>query len=217
MLGQARARFSSVVSCIHISNLREFFLTTFRPAGPRPSRTVRSRPLPTPDTHRINSRIIAREVRVIDDAGGQLGIFPIREAIELAENRELDLVEVAPEAKPPVCRIMDYGKFKYREQKKEAEARKKRSESTMKEIRLRYRTDVGDLETKLKHAREFLQEGEKVKFSMRFKGREVMYLGLGQEKFESISQRLADIAQVEEKSPLAGRSIHIVLAPAKAK
>jgi translation initiation factor IF-3 len=183
---------------------RELFLTTFRPAGPRPSRTGRARPLPTPDTHRINNRILAREVRVIDEEGGQLGIFPIRDA-------------VAPEAKPPVCRIMDYGKFKYREQKKEAEARKKRTEATVKEIRLRYRTDVGDLETKLKHAREFLQEGEKVKFLMRFKGREAMYLSLGQEKFEVISQRLSDIAQIEEKSPLAGRSIHMVLAPAKPK
>jgi translation initiation factor IF-3 len=156
-------------------------------------------------------------VRVIDEEGGQLGIFPIREAVDLAESRELDLVEVAPEAKPPVCRIMDYGKFKYREQKKEAEARKKRTEATVKEIRLRYRTDVGDLETKLKHAREFLEEGEKVKFLMRFKGREAMYLSLGQEKFDTISQRLADIAQIEEKSPLVGRSIHLVLAPAKPK
>lgn len=173
--------------------------------------------MPTPDTHRINGRILAREVRVIDEGGAQLGIFAIRDAIELAESKELDLVEVAPEAKPPVCRIMDYGKFKYREQKKEAEARKKRSESTIKEIRLRYRTDVGDLETKLKHAREFLVEGEKVKFSMRFKGREVMYLSLGQEKFDTISERLSDVAQVEERSPLAGRSIHIVLAPAKPK
>jgi translation initiation factor IF-3 len=196
---------------------RELFLTTFRPAGPRPSRTGRARPLPTPDTHRINNRILAREVRVIDEEGGQLGIFPIRDAVDLAESKELDLVEVAPEAKPPVCRIMDYGKFKYREQKKEAEARKKRTEATVKEIRLRYRTDVGDLETKLKHAREFLQEGEKVKFLMRFKGREAMYLSLGQEKFEVISQRLSDIAQIEEKSPLAGRSIHMVLAPAKPK
>jgi translation initiation factor IF-3 len=192
-------------------------LSTFRPAAPKPNRSNKAKPVPTSDTHRINGRILAREVRVIDEAGGQLGIYQIRDAIELAESKELDLVEVAPEAKPPVCRIMDYGKFKYKEQKKEAEARKKRSETILKEIRLRYRTDVGDLETKLKQAREFLLEGEKVKFSMKFRGREAMYLSLGQEKFTTVTQRLSDVAQVEESSPLFGRSIHIVMAPLKAK
>jgi translation initiation factor IF-3 len=110
---------------------------------------------------------------------------------------------------------MDYGKFKYKEQKKEAEAKKKRSESTIKELRIRYRTDVGDLETKLKQARDFLAEGDKVKFSMRFKGREVAYVELGLEKFKQIIERLADVATVDERSPGYGRQIHIVLAPAK--
>jgi translation initiation factor IF-3 len=171
----------------------------------------------TPDAHRINHRISAREVRVISDTGEQLGILGIREAIEIAEGREMDLVEVAPEARPPVCRIMDYGKFKYREQKKESEARKKRAENIVKELRIRYRTDSGDLETKLKHAREFLEEGDKVKFSMRFKGREIMYLELGVKKFAEIAGRLADVAQIEEKSPMGGRQIHIVFGPIKAK
>lgn len=167
------------------------------------------------DTHRINHRIIAKEVRVISETGEQLGVIQTRDAIQMAENLDLDLVEVAPEAKPPVCRLMDYGKFKYREQKKEAEAKKKRHENVTKELRIRYRTDVGDIENKIKQARDFLAEGDKVKFSMRFKGREAMYIGLGVEKFEQITQRLADVAVIDEKSPPTGRQIHITFAPAK--
>lgn len=154
-------------------------------------------------------------MRVVIDGGEQLGILSIRDALQKAEELDLDLVEVAPDAKPPVCKIMDYGKFKYREQKKEAEAKKKRTENTLKELRIRYRTDKGDLETKLKHAREFLLEGDKVKFSMRFKGREVMYTDLGLEKFEEIIQALADCSVVDERSPNSGRQLHIVLAPSK--
>ena len=115
-------------------------------------------------------------------------MLSIRDALSKAEEAGLDLVEVAPGAKPPVCKILDYGKFKYKEQKKEAEARKNRSETTTKELRLRYRTDVGDLAVKLKRAREFLAEGDKVKFVMRFKGREAMYLDLGKEKLDEIQQ-----------------------------
>ncbi len=153
---------------------------------------------------------------MVIDGGEQLGILPIRDAIARAESMNLDLVEVAPEAKPPVCKIMDYGKFKYREQKKEAEAKKKRAENVLKELRIRYRTDKGDLDTKLKHAREFLIEGDKVKFSMRFKGREIMYIDLGVQKFNEIIEALADCSVVDERSPTNGRQIHITLAPAKA-
>lgn len=188
-------------------------MNTFNSSGFRGNRPPRR--FEPPDQHRINHRITAREVRLISDTGEQLGVLQLREALQMAENLGLDLVEVAPTAKPPVCRLMDYGKFKYREQKKEAEARKKRSENTVKELRIRYRTDVGDLETKLKQAREFLAEGDKVKFVMRFKGREVMYMDLGVEKFKIVAERLADVAVVEEKSPLVGKQIHILFAPAK--
>jgi translation initiation factor IF-3 len=173
------------------------------------------RPQPQQDTHRINEQIVAREVRLIAENGDQLGVMPTREALTIAQGQELDLVEVAPQAKPPVCRLLDYGKFKYREAKKEAEAKKHRSETTIKELRIRYRTDTGDLETKLKRARDFLLEGDKVKFSMRFKGREVMYLDLGREKFEQIAQRLADVGAVDERSPMTGRQIYIVFSPVK--
>ncbi len=185
----------------------------FRGPGPRGPRFPR-RDLP-PDTHRINHRITAKEVRVISDSGDQLGIMPLRDALSLAEQSDLDLVEVAPQASPPVCRVMDYGKFKYREQKKEAEARKKRSETTIKELRIRYNTDIGDLDTKLKHAQEFLAEGDKVKFSMRFRGREVAFLDLGKEKFDMLVERLAEVATVDERSPLSGRQIFITFAPIK--
>lgn len=180
--------------------------------GPRFPR----RDLP-PDAHRINHRITAKEVRVISDSGEQLGVMALRDALLLAEQSELDLVEVAGTANPPVCRIMDYGKFKYREQKKEAEARKKRTENTVKELRVRYITDSGDLEVKLRQAREFLAEGDKVKFSMRFKGREIAYLNLGREKFDIIKERLSDVASVDERSPTSGRMIYIVFAPQKKK
>jgi translation initiation factor IF-3 len=189
--------------------------TPFRPSGggfrgPRPNRFA-----PPPEAHRINHRITAREVRVVSDSGEQLGVMQLRDALTAAEQAGLDLVEVAPTAQPPVCRIMDYGKFKYKEQKKEAEARKKRSETTVKELRIRYRTDVGDLETKLRQSREFLEEGHKVKFSMKFRGREVMYTGLGVEKFKQIIAQLADIADVDEKSPERGSQLYIVFAPKK--
>ena len=171
----------------------------------------------TPDAHRINHRILAKEVRVVSDAGEQLGVMSVRDAIAAAEQADLDLVEVAPQAQPPVCRIMDYGKFKYKEQKREAENRKKRTETTTKEIRVRYITDVGDLETKLKQAREFIEEGDKVKFTMRFKGREVAYMNIGVEKFDLLKERLADIAMVDDRSPISGRIISITFAPAKKK
>lgn len=167
------------------------------------------------DNHRINTNIRVPEVRVIDDEGKQLGVMATSHAIQLAEDKGLDLVEVSPNSKPPVCKFMDYGKFKYREQKKETEAKKKRVETSLKELRIRYRTDSGDLETKLKKAKEFLEEGDKVKFSMRFRGREVMYIDLGVEKFEEIIQELKDVAVVDERSPARGRQIHIVLAPTK--
>lgn len=169
------------------------------------------------DEHRINFKIRCPEVRLIGDDGEQLGIMPTNEARKIAEDKGLDLVEVAPNAKPPVCKIMDYGKFKYREQKKEMAAKKKRSETETKEIRIRYRTDKGDLQTKLKQARGFIESGDKVKFSMRFKGREAMYVNLGVEKLNEITQALADIAVIDEQSKMQGNNIYIVYAPDKSK
>ncbi|RMG42547.1 MAG: translation initiation factor IF-3 [Candidatus Dadabacteria bacterium] len=185
--------------------------SSYKPRG----RGRRFQPPQDKDTHRINNNIKAANVRLISDTGEQLGILDIKDALAKAEEAGLDLVEVSPNSDPPVCKLMDYGKFKYREQKKTAEARKKRSEQTVKELRIRYRTDVGDLETKLKKAREFLAEGDKVKFSMRFRGREVMYRDLGQEKFNEVIEKLSDVAVLDDRSPNQGRQIYIVLAPKK--
>ncbi|MCB0310809.1 MAG: translation initiation factor IF-3 [Bdellovibrionales bacterium] len=181
--------------------------------NPRPPKKFDRRP--PPDAHRINDRIQVPQVRLISETGEQLGVLATREAIRIAEERNLDLVEVAATAKPPVCKLMDYGKFKYKEQKKEAEARKKRSETTIKELRLRYNTDTGDLDIKLKKAREFLGDGDKVKFSMRFRGREIVYQEAGFEKLKLIAEQLSDVSEIDDQSPTGGRQIHMVLAPAK--
>lgn len=169
------------------------------------------------EDHRINFKIRCPEVRLIGDDGEQLGIMPTNDARKIAEDKGLDLVEVAPNAKPPVCKIMDYGKYKYKEQKKEMAAKKKRSETETKELRIRYRTDKGDLQTKLKQARGFIENGDKVKFSMRFKGREAMYVNLGVEKLNEITQALSDIAIIDEQSKMQGNNIYIVYAPDKSK
>ena len=169
------------------------------------------------EDHRINFKIRCPEVRLIGDDGEQLGIMPTNDARKIAEDKGLDLVEVAPNAKPPVCKIMDYGKFKYREQKKEMAAKKKRTETETKELRIRYRTDKGDLQTKLKQARSFIENGDKVKFSMRFKGREAMYINVGVQKLNEITEALSDIAIIDEQSKPQGNNIYVVYAPDKSK
>lgn len=166
--------------------------------------------------YKVNKQINAQTVRVIDEDGKQLGIMSLEEALALAEEKDLDLLEVAPNASPPVCRLVDYGKFKYLEQKKEAQAKKKRSIIEVKEIRLRYNTDVGDLETKLKLARKFFEEGNKVKFSMRFRGREKGFVDKGLEKLETIIQSLKDVCIVESQTKeLQGNQLILVLSPLK--
>ncbi|MCS6961379.1 MAG: translation initiation factor IF-3 [Deltaproteobacteria bacterium] len=168
--------------------------------------------------YRVNRQIKAHQVRVVDTDGKQLGIMKIDEALSLAEEKGLDLVEVAPNATPPVCKILDYGKFKYMEQKKEAQARKKRSVIEVKEIRLRYNTDVGDLETKIRLAEKFLDEGNKVRFNMRFKGRELNFNQLGQKKLDFIVERLSSKGTVESRTEeIQGRQLVLVIQPIKKK
>ncbi len=166
-----------------------------------------------PEKHAINEQIIAIEVRVIGVDGEQLGVLPTREALRLAEEGGVDLVEVAPEARPPVCRLLDYGKLKYREQKKAAETRKRSSAHVVKELRVRYNTDKHDLDIKVKNARKFLEEGDRVRFQMRFRGRESANKELGEGIFKQIIERLQDLAIVEEFTPLAGQRMTMSLAP----
>lgn len=172
---------------------------------------------PPPDQHRINRYIRAPRVRLIGPDGTQIGIVPIEEALRRAEEVQLDLVEVAPNADPPVCRIMDYGKFKYQQHKKEAEARRKQATTTVKELRLGYRTDVGDLERQIQKGREFLSEGDRVKYVLRFRGREMAYQELGREKLLKVCEALSDIGAPEGTPKMEGRMLSIVLAPVSKK
>jgi translation initiation factor IF-3 len=171
----------------------------------------------TKDRFRMNSRIRAREVRLIADDGDQVGIVSTREALNIAEERNLDLVEVAPNANPPVCRLMDYGKFRYEQSKKEREARKHQKQTELKELRLKPKTDTHDLEVKANQARRFLLAGDKVKFTVRFRGREMAHTNIGREILDFLLENLRDVGVVEQKPMLEGRAISVVLAPNSTK
>ena len=167
------------------------------------------------DKININEMIRAREVRVIDDEGGQLGILSIGDAQAAAEQRGLDLVEVAPEAQPPVCRIMDYGKYKYQQSKRAAEAKKKQVRVELKEVKMRPKTEEHDFLFKVKNARRFLEEGNKVKVTVMFRGREVTHPEFGRRLLERLITEVADIGQPEGSAGMAGRFMIMVLAPKK--
>jgi translation initiation factor IF-3 len=162
---------------------------------------------------RINEMIRIREVRVIDDENQQLGVMPTFEALKLAQEKGLDLVEVAPTAVPPVCRILDYGQYKYEIQKREREAKKKQKSQTFKEIRLRVKIDVNDLRTKLRRAGLFLGEGDRVKVTVQFRGREMTHANLGRDLLDRAAELLAEHGTVERPPLLEGRSMYIVMAP----
>jgi translation initiation factor IF-3 len=162
---------------------------------------------------RINDMIRVREVRVIDDEGQQLGVLPTTEALALAQEKGLDLVEVAPAAVPPVCRILDYGQYKYELQKREREAKRKQKSQTFKEIRLRVKIDVNDLRTKLRRAGEFLDDGDRVKVTVQFRGREMSHANLGRDLLDRASAMLEEKGVVERPPLLEGRNMFIVMAP----
>jgi len=166
----------------------------------------------------MNERIRAREIRVIDDDGGQLGIMTPREALLIARERGIDLIEVAPQAQPPVCKIMDYGKYKYEQAKKEKESAKKHKQSELKDIRLdpRYGTlSEHDLMTKVNHARKFLEDGDKVKVTFRFIGGQIRHPEVGRQQLETFMQKVADVAAIEKPPTMEGRSMSLTLTPAK--
>ena len=154
-----------------------------------------------------------REVRVIDDEGQQLGVMPTAQALALAQEKGLDLVEVAPTAVPPVCRILDFGQYKYELQKREREAKKKQKSQTFKEIRLRVKIDTNDLRTKLRRAAEFLDEEDRVKVTVQFRGREMTHANLGRDLLDKAAALLAEHATIERPPLLEGRSMYIVMAP----
>ncbi len=161
----------------------------------------------------INEAIRAREVRLIDQDGEQLGIKSLREALQIAADKNLDLVNVAPTAKPPVCRIMDYGKFRYEQSKKEKETRKNQKVISVKEIRMSMNIDEHDYQTKLRNAVKFLQAGDKVKASVRFRGREITHTEIGQKVLLRLAQECEEVATVERAPKLEGRSMILILQP----
>lgn len=154
-----------------------------------------------------------REVRVIDDEGQQLGVMPTFKALALAQEKGLDLVEVAPTAVPPVCRILDYGQYKYELQKREREQKKKQKSQTFKEVRLGVKVDVHDLQTKARRAAEFLDHGDRVKITVRFRGREISHANLGRDLLMRTAELLTEHGTVERQPLLEGRSMYIVMAP----
>lgn len=161
----------------------------------------------------VNEKIRAREVRLIDASGEQLGVKSKQEALEIAQKRELDLVLVAPNAKPPVCRIMDYGKYRYEQQKKEKEARKKQKVINLKEVRFTPGIGDHDFNTKLRNARKFIEKGDKVKASVRFRGRAITHKELGQEVLDRLAKEVEDIAAVESRPKMEGRNMFMMLTP----
>jgi translation initiation factor IF-3 len=165
----------------------------------------------------VNRMITARELRVIGPEGEQLGILEKHNAIAAAEDLGLDLVEVAPNADPPVCRIMDYGKYKYEQSKKAQLAKKNQKIILIKEVKIRPKTDSHDLETKAKHARRFLSEGNKLKITVRFRGREIVHIDRGKLVLEKLMEMLEDISVVESPAKMEGRNLVMILAPTSIK
>jgi translation initiation factor IF-3 len=169
----------------------------------------------TAPEHRINDRIRAREVRLVDPDGQQLGIKPLPEALTIARGLDMDLVEVAPLANPPVCRIMDYGKFKFDEAQRAKESRRKAVHVGIKEMKYRPKIGPGDFDTKTRQVARFLDEGHKVKITIMFRGREVFHPELGKRILDRIAEQMDGAAKVEAEPRLDGRNMVMVLAPDK--
>ena len=163
----------------------------------------------------INEQIRDKEVRLIGENGEQLGVMSARDALKLAKEAELDLVKIAPTAKPPVCKIIDYGKYRYEMARKEKEARKKQKITDVKEIRLSPNIETNDLNTKINAAKKFISKGNKVKITLRFRGREMAHMHSSKHILDDFAAQLADIATVEKAPKLEGRSISIVLTEKK--
>ena len=164
---------------------------------------------------RVNERIRAREVRLIGEKGEQLGVVPLSQALEIARKRNLDLVEVAATAEPPVCRLLDYGKYKYEQAKKEREARRSQKVSLLREIRLRPKIDSHDFEAKARTAKKLLAGGDKVKVTVRFRGREITHPEIGWRLLQRMSESLKEMAVVERQPLLEGRSMFLILSAAQ--
>ena len=163
--------------------------------------------------HEINEEILDKEVRLIDDEGNQLGIMSAEEALKIAEERGFDLVKIAPNSTPPVCRIMDYGKFRFEQTKKEKEAKKNQHTIEIKEVRMSPSIDTNDFNTKLKNGRKFLADGDRVKVSVRFRGREMAHTEIGAQLLKDFAAQCEDIATMDKSPKLEGRNMSMFLSP----
>jgi len=181
--------------------------------GPLPDETIQERGEVSQDDLRVNDRIRISPIRLIDQHGEQVGVIPADEARELALDAGLDLVEVAPNSRPPVCRIMDFGKYKYEQARKAKEAKKKQHTITVKEIKLRPKIEEHDYGFKMRHARRFLEEGDKVKFTLRFRGREMTHPELGERVLAKIKAELGESIVVEADIRREGRTMTMLVAP----
>jgi len=188
---------------------RSLFSETFQISG---GSTI-TRPVQT----RVNERIRIREVRLVDEDGQQVGVVPTMQALEMARDRGLDLVEVAPNAIPPVCRLMDYGKYRYEQSRKERESRKNLTVVELKEVRIRPKIDDHDLETKGRNAAKFLDGGDKVKVSVLFRGREMAHPEIGRGLLDQLIELLRPHGSVEQAPKIEGRTMTMILAPLKQK
>ncbi len=166
---------------------------------------------------RINENIRVREVRLIDDEGNQLGIVPTQEALKLAKEKDLDLVEVSPNANPPVCKILDYGKYRFEQEKKLRDSKKNQKVLKLKEIRMQPKIGSGDLDTKAKHIQEFLDEGDKVKVTIRFRGRELAHTELGYDVLNEVLKRLTSAYNIDKPAAMDGRNMSMTISAKAAK
>jgi translation initiation factor IF-3 len=156
-------------------------------------------------------------VRVISDSGEQLGIMATKEALRMANEQGVDLVEVAPQAKPPVCKLMDFGKYQYEQRKKNQEAKKKQVQVQLKEVKLRPKTDDHDLQTKLNHVRRFLAKGDRCKITLFFRGREIVHKEQGKAILDNVLEEISDVARLEQEPKFEGRTMHMIVAPLSPK
>jgi translation initiation factor IF-3 len=171
---------------------------------------------PDEDKVRVNRKIRVPEVRVVNEDGQQLGVMPTEAARDIAARIGLDLVEISPNASPPVCKIMDYGRYKYEAKKKAATARKTQHQSQVKEVKLRPQIDDHDRDFKLRNARRFLMEGDKVKFTVMFRGREIVHTQVGRDLLAQITEQLSEIAKPESRPQMEGRMLSVIVAPDRA-
>ena len=165
--------------------------------------------------HQLNEEIRDKELRLIGNGGDQLGIMSAEEALRIADEQGLDLVKISPQANPPVCKLMDYGKYRFEQSKREKEARKNQHVVEIKEIRMSPGTDVGDFNVKLKNAQKFLADGDRVKVSVRFRGREMAHTDIGKKLLDRFAEQCAEVANVDKGAKLEGRNMSMFLSPKK--